>query len=172
MNFRMLSRFTGEILLIEIAAMAPGLEFLLPIKSITQSVGFDCDPSYGYGRRFTPTTETESETVLHCGRICCCRNFMVVDGVFGGLPFLFSGVITNPADCFLRQCPDLQQRERRSFQRLNPCREAFVLAQFYPLDWRDGHPCLSFGPPPEQHRGGLLYAFAPGGKPGAGRQGN
>ena len=101
MNFRMLSRFTGEILLIEIAAMAPGLGISLANQEHNAIRGF-----------LIAILLTATVGVLLLLPKPKVKRFYIAEGFavaviswllmafFGGLPFFFSGVITNPADCF------------------------------------------------------------------------
>ena len=101
MNFRMLSKLTGYILFIEAAAMTPALGFSMIYGERTAIRGF----------------LTAMLLSVIVGALCMLpkpriKQLYVAEGFavtviswilmafFGSLPFLFSGVITNPIDCF------------------------------------------------------------------------
>lgn len=101
MNFRMLSRFTGYILLIEIAAMAPAL-------GISIANG-EKDAVRGFVIAILLTAAAGVVCILPKPRV---KKLYVAEGFavtviswllmafFGSLPFFFSGAIANPIDCF------------------------------------------------------------------------
>ena len=101
MNFKMVSRMTGYILFIEIAAMLPPLIISVFYKEYSGVKGLLITIALLFVAGLLLILQRPKENKLFVAEGFAITTFgWLLMALFGGMPFYFSGYIPNFVDCF------------------------------------------------------------------------